>query len=138
MLLESPSAAVITLGGRDEQILWAQWHRTFGRGVGHLYNPHIKSLKHDAHMLTWSSREELGKHLHRTHELPGWEAEGSYVPWLFQNALMLPTYLNEVPLLTIGESRLDSWAAFVAAIEDGEPLLDLLADKVTSLYLRGE
>ena len=137
MLLESPSAAVITLGGRDEQILWAQWHQTFGRGVGHLYNPHIKSLKHDAHMLSWSSREELGEHLHRTRELPGWEAEGSYVPWLFQNALLLPTYLNEVPLPTVGDSRLDSWAAFVAAIEDGEPVLDVLAERVTSLYLRG-
>ena len=135
LLLESPATALMTLGGRDEAILWAQWRQTFGPGVGHLYNPHIKSLRHDAHMLSWSSRDQLTKHLHRTPELPGWDAEGGYVPWLFQNALLLPRYLNHEPVPETADSTLDSWAAFVAAIQDGEPALDVLAEGVTDLYL---
>ena len=136
MLLESASNDVLTLGGRDEAILWAQWRQTFGLGPGHLYNPYIKSLKHDAHMLRWSSEEELRRHLHRTRELPGWDAEGSYVPWLFQNALLLPGYLNHEPVPETEDFPLDSWAAFVAAIEDGRPVLDLLAARVSDLFLR--
>jgi hypothetical protein len=136
MLLESASNDVMTLGGRDEAILWAQWRQTFKFGPGHLYNPYIKSLKHDAHMLRWSSREELRLHLRRTRELPGWDVEGSYVPWLFQNALLLPGYLNHEPVPETEDFPLDSWAAFVAAIEDGRPVLDLLAERVSDLFLR--
>ncbi|MEU4214579.1 hypothetical protein [Actinoplanes sp. NPDC026623] len=136
MLLESATDDVMTLGGRDEAILWAQWRQTFGFGPGHLYNPYIKSLKHDAHMLRWSSEEELRRHLHRTHDLPGWDVEGSYVPWLFQNALLLPAYLNDEPAPETADFVLDSWAAFVAAIEDGRPVLDLLAARVSALFLR--
>ncbi|GGQ40058.1 SIR2 family protein [Couchioplanes azureus] len=136
MLLESATNDVMTLGGRDEAILWAQWRQTFGLGPGHLYNPYIKSLRHDAHMLRWSSQEELGRHLHRTRELPGWDVEGSYIPWLFQNALLLPGYLNNEPVPETDDFPLDSWAAFVAAIEDGKPVLDDLAARVTDLFLR--
>lgn len=136
MLLESATNDVMTLGGRDEAILWAQWRQTFGLGPGHLYNPYIKSLKHDAQMLRWSSEEELRRHLHRTHELPGWDVEGSYVPWLFHNAMLLPDYLNNEPVPETADYPLDSWAAFVAAIEDGQPVLDLLAARVTELFLR--
>jgi hypothetical protein len=136
MLLESATNDVMTLGGRDEAILWAQWRQTFGFGPGHLYNPYIKSLKHDAHMLRWSSEDELRRHLHRTRELPGWDVEGSYVPWLFQNALLLPGYLNHEPVPETEDFPLDSWAAFVAAIEDGRPVLDLLATRVSNLFLR--
>ncbi|MEV6597145.1 hypothetical protein AB0M36_09825 [Actinoplanes sp. NPDC051346] len=136
MLLESATNDVMTLGGRDEAILWAQWRQTFGLGPGHLYNPYIKSLRHDAHMLRWSSQEELGRYLHRTRELPGWDAEGSYIPWLFQNALLLPGYLNHEPVPETDDFPLDSWAAFVAAIEDGKPVLDDLAARVTDLFLR--
>ncbi|MEV4636490.1 SIR2 family protein [Actinoplanes sp. NPDC049548] len=136
MLLESATNDVMTLGGRDEAILWAQWRQTFGFGPGHLYNPYIKNLKHDAHMLRWSSQEELSRHLYRTRELPGWDAEGSYIPWLFQNALLLPGYLNQEPVPETEEFPLDSWAAFVAAIEDGKPVLDDLAARVTNLFLQ--
>ena len=136
MLLESATNDVMTLGGRDEAILWAQWRQTFGFGPGHLYNPYIKSLKHDAHMLRWSSEEELRRHLHRTRDLPGWDAEGGYVPWLFQNAMLLPGYLNNEPVPETEDFPLDSWAAFVAAIEDGRPVLDVLAARVTELFLR--
>jgi hypothetical protein len=137
MLLENSTSDVMTLGGRDEAIFWAQWRQTFGLGVGQLYNPHIKNLSHTSQMLRWSSRPELRLHLQRTRELPGWDAEGSYVPWLFQNALLLPIYLNRQPVPEIGEFPLDSWAAFVAAIQDGAPALDLLTDRVTDLYLGG-
>ncbi|BCJ54291.1 hypothetical protein Asp14428_57660 [Actinoplanes sp. NBRC 14428] len=136
MLLESATNDVMTLGGRDEAILWAQWRQTFGNGPGHLYNPYIKNLKHDAHMLRWSSQDDLSRHLHRTRELPGWDVEGSYIPWLFHNALLLPGYLNHEPVLETDDFPLDSWAAFVAAIEDGKPVLDDLAARVTALFLR--
>ncbi|MGA5301912.1 SIR2 family protein [Nucisporomicrobium flavum] len=135
MLLESTTNDVMTLGGRDEAILWAQWRQTFGFGPGHLYNPYIRNLKHDAHMLRWSSQEELTRHLHRTRELPGWDAEGSYIPWLFQNALLLPGYLNHEPVPETDDFPLDSWAAFVAADEDGKPVLDDLAARVTNVFL---
>jgi hypothetical protein len=135
MLLESPTGDVVTLGGRDEALLWAQWRQTFGFGPGHLYNPYIKNLQHDAHMLSWSSREELREHLYRTRELHGWDSDGSYVPWLFHNAMLLPSYLTAASVPEIDDFPLDSWAAFVAAIEIGRPALDVLADRVNDLYL---
>lgn len=135
MLLEGATGNVMTLGGRDEALLWAQWRETFEIGPGHLYNPYIKNLKHDAHLLTWTSRDELSRHLYRMVALRGWDAEGGYIPWLFQNALLLPGYLNHEPVPETDDFPLDSWAAFVAAIEDGKPVLDLLADRVTALYI---
>jgi hypothetical protein len=135
MLLERATADVLTLGGRDEALLWTQWRQVFGFGPGHLYNPYIRSLKHDAHMLSWSSQQELTQHLQRTRELHGWETEGSYVPWLFQNALLLPGYLNHEDVPETEDFPLDSWAAFVAAIEQEKPVLELLAERVTRLYL---
>jgi SIR2-like protein len=135
MLLERPTGDVMTLGGRDEALLWAQWRQVFGFGPGHLYNPYIKSLQHDAHMLSWSSEQELTQHLQRTSELHGWDAEAGYVPWLFQNGLLLPGYLNHEDVPETEDFPLDSWAAFVAAIEMGKPVLELLAERVTRLYL---
>jgi hypothetical protein len=87
-------------------------------------------------MLRWSSEEELRRHLYRTRELPGWDVEGGYVSWLFHNALLLPGYLNDEPVPETEDFPLDSWAAFVAAIEDDRPVLDLLAARVTELFLR--
>ncbi|GLY95776.1 hypothetical protein [Actinoplanes sp. NBRC 103695] len=135
MLLESQTGDVLTLGGRDEALLWASWRQTFGFGPGHLYNPYIKNLKHDAHMLSWSTREELREHLYRTRELRGWDSDGSYVPWLFHNAMLLPVYLTSATMPRVDDFPLDSWAAFVAAIEMGRPALDVLADHVNDLYL---
>ena len=86
--------------------------------------------------LSAGQRCKTGRGVDRTQELPGWDAEGSYVPWLFQNALLLPGYLNQEPLPETEDFPLDSWAAFVAAIEDGRPVLDLLAARVTHLFLR--
>ena len=86
-------------------------------------------------MLSWSSREELREHLYRTRELHGWDAEGSYVPLLFHNAMLLPVYLTSSEMPRVDDFPLDSWAAFVAAIEMGRPALDVLADRVNDLYL---
>ena len=92
-------------------------------------------------MLRWSSQEELSRHLHRTRELPGWDAEGSYIPWLFQNALLLPGYLNQEPVPETEEFPLDSWAAFVAAIESvgiaSSSLIVPLTEDVPSVALVG-
>jgi hypothetical protein len=135
MLLERATGDVITLSGRDEALLWAQWRQSFGYGTGHLYNPYVKNLRHDAHMLSWSSEAELVQHLRRTGGLRGWDAEGSYIPWLFQNALLLPGYLNHEAVPETEDFPLDSWAAFAAAVEDGKPVLDLLAERVSALFL---
>jgi|GEM_PF-6909945 len=129
---------VMTLGGRDEALFWEQWRETFGFGASQLYNPFIRSLSNKSEMLRWSSADQLRQHLHRTHAIPGWEADGSYIPWLFQNALLLPIYLTRRPFPEIGGIALDSWAAFVAALEEqGATVLDLLADLASQMYLRG-
>jgi len=135
LLLEHPSSKVVTLGGRDEALFWSQWREAFGLGVGQLYNPHIKSLSHKSEMLRWATAAELKRHLQRSIEIAGWDAEGSYIPWLFQNGLLLSIYLAQQQVLEVGDYPLDSWAAFMAAIEDGTPVLDLLADHVSGLYL---
>jgi hypothetical protein len=138
LLLTRPTADVITLSGRDEALMWAQWRQSFGYGTGHLYNPYVKNLRHDSHMLSWSSEPELTQHLQRTGGLRGWDAEGSYIPWLFQNALLLPGYLNHEAVPETADFPLDSWAAFAAAVEDGKPVLELLSRRVSALYLSGD
>jgi hypothetical protein len=141
MLRDGPSEEVMTLGGRDEAFFWAMWQDAFGGAVSQLHNPSIQGLSHGASRLRWSSVGELRGYLDRTRELPGWDAEGSYIHWLFQNAMLLPTYLNHEAVPRLGDLPLDSWAAFVAAVQEGAAgtngaaALNLLAERVTALYL---
>jgi len=135
-LLQTESTMkVVTLGGQDERMFWEQWRAVFQFEVGQLYNPYIKSLSNQSGMVRWSSIGELREHLGRAHRMPGWNEEGGYIPWLFQNALLLPAYLGQEPLPEIDNYQLDSWAAFAAALETGAPALDLLAMRASDLYL---
>jgi hypothetical protein len=142
MLQHGPTDEIMTLGGRDDAFLWAQWQDTFRSALSQLHNPYIKGLSSEAQMLRWSSEGELRRYLHQTSELPDWGEDGNYIPWLFQNALLLPQYLNHEPVPTVGGLPLDSWAAVVAAVENdaagpggATAVLDLLAERVTALYL---
>ena len=47
---------------------------------------------------------------------------------------LLPTYLTSRELPSVGDYVIDSWAAFAAALDDGEPVLDMLARRATELY----
>jgi hypothetical protein len=126
---------VMTLGGRDERLFWRQWRDTFHLGVNQLYNPYIKSLTNNSQMISWAGVQYLRQHLVRACRLPGWDQEGRYVPWLLQNGLLLPTYLAEEEPPEVGGYRLDSWASFRAAFEAGAPVLEVLADHVSELFL---
>lgn len=136
LLLREPTRSVMTLGGRDEALFWEQWRQVYGFGIGQLYNPHIKSLSNESGMARWSSLEDLRTKLSDAYALPDWGADGGYVPWLFQNALLLPIYLTRGTAPEVGQFSLDSWAAFLAAMDDGLPALDVLARYATGLYLR--
>jgi hypothetical protein len=135
LLLDHASPSVITLGGRDEGLFWDQWHQIYGLPINQLYNPRIKSLTHESGMVRWDSREQLGGQLHRFRELPYWNDEGRFIHWLFQNAVLLPTYLNGLEVPRIGGNLIDSWAAFEAALDEGAPVLEMLADEATRHYL---
>ncbi|WP_213452236.1 SIR2 family protein [Rhizomonospora bruguierae] len=127
---------VMTLGGRNEGFLWGLYREAFDLNVNHLYNPYIKSLTNESLMVRWSSVDELRRHLQRAYERGGWrEHEGHYIPWLVQNALLLPIYLAREDFPDLGGYRLDSWAGFAAALEAGLPVLDLLAERVSQFYL---
>jgi len=133
-MLRYPAQSIMTLGGRDEALFWEQWREVYRFGIAQLYNPHIKSLSNKSEMLRWSSLEDLRIHLADVCELPGWDEDGSYVPWLYQNALLLPIYLTEGEPPVTGDVPLDSWAAFMAALDSGLPALDVLAEQATLLY----
>jgi hypothetical protein len=134
LLLRHPAQSIMTLGGRDEALFWEQWREMYRFGIAQLYNPHIKSLTNKSEMLRWSSVEDLRSHLADVCAMPGWDSDGSYVPWLFQNALLLPIYLTGAAPPLTGEFALDSWPGFMAALDAGAPVLDILAEQVTFLY----
>jgi hypothetical protein len=134
LLLRHPAQSVMTLGGRDEALFWEQWREMYRFGIAQLYNPHINSLTNKSEMLRWTSVEDLRTHLADVCAMPGWDSDGSYVPWLFQNALLLPIYLTGAAPPLTGEFALDSWAGFMAAMDAGAPVLDILAEQTTFLY----
>jgi hypothetical protein len=135
LLRRAETTSIMTLGGRDERLFWDQWQAAFGLGVNQLYNPYIKSLTNESRMVRWSNVEFLTQHLTRALALPDWDKEGSYIPWLFQNAMLLPLYLTEQDPPEVGGIRLDSWASFQAAHEEGASVLAVLANFVSDLYL---
>jgi hypothetical protein len=137
LLLSNPTASIVTLGGRDEALFWEQWREVYRFGISQLYNPYIQNLSNKSGMLRWPSQEELRASLTGACALPGWDTPGSYLPWLFQNAFMLPLYLTHEPPPETGGYPLDSWAAFVAALDAGLPALDVLAEHASRLYLGG-
>jgi hypothetical protein len=134
LLLRHPAQSIMTLGGRDEALFWEQWREMYRFGIAQLYNPHINSLTNKSEMLRWTSIEDLRTHLADVCAMPGWDSDGSYVPWLFQNALLLPVYLTGAAPPLTGEFALDSWPGFLAALEAGAPVLDILAEQATFLY----
>ncbi|GAA2601945.1 hypothetical protein GCM10010399_35890 [Dactylosporangium fulvum] len=135
-LLETePAAEVMAYAGSDERLLWEQFREHFGLGGTLLYNPYIRHLTNESRMVRWSSAAELRAYLTSTKELPGWGEEGGYVHWLVQNAFLLPRYLTHGEFPEAGGYRLDSWAAFAAALDKGAPVLDLLAQDVSDFYL---
>src|SRR5690349_11744853 len=134
LMLRYPAQSIMTLGGRDEALFWEQWRKVYRFGIAQLYNPHIKSLSNKSEMLRWSSVEDLRIHLADVCEMAGWDEDGSFVPWLYQNALLLPIYLSGGEPPVTGDVPLDSWAAFMAALDSGLPALDVLAEQATLLY----
>ncbi|HEU4423399.1 MAG TPA: hypothetical protein VFR67_12785 [Pilimelia sp.] len=138
LLVERPSASVLTLGGYDERPFWELWRDVFDYGVNQLYNPQAESLTNESLMLRWQNARELADHLRQARSMPDWDGERRYLHWLVQNALLLPVYLTGGPVPTLGPYRLDSWAAALAAVRDDPAHLDTIAQRVSELYLDGE
>src|SRR5262249_17461843 len=97
--------------------------------------PNLKGLTNESGMVRWGSKDYLREHLGRELGTPDWEGEGRYVPWLFQNGLLLPLYLTRREPPEGSGFRLGSWAAFRTALDEGAPVLDLLAEHVSGFYL---
>jgi len=135
LLHATRSGGVLTLGGRDEGAFWALWRGLFGLGLRHLFNPHLRSLSNESGMVRWSTRRELREHLGRARAGSDWDQPGRYIPWLFQNAVLLPGFLRGIAPPEVDGHLLDSWASFVAALGDGLPALDVLADLASDFYL---
>jgi hypothetical protein len=135
LLRDVPTTEVMTLGGRDEELLWKMWQETFQLGVDQLHNPYITGLNNESGMVQWASVDHLRRHLGKEHGAPQWDAPSRYIPWLFQHALLLPHYLTRRELPECGEFRMDSWASFRTAVDSGAPVLDLLAEQISELYL---
>ncbi|GID26894.1 SIR2 family protein [Paractinoplanes brasiliensis] len=134
LLYEHRTSSVITLSGWDEGLFWEQWRQLYSMGVSQLYNPRIKSLSHESGMVRWDSLAELRDHLNQVHDLAYWEDEGRYIHWLFQNAVLLPTYLTSQDLPTLGDYVIDSWATFATALAERGDALEMLARRATDLY----
>jgi hypothetical protein len=129
---------VVTLGGDDERTMWRLWHDVFADPVRHLYNPRIVNLRQDAGMLRCTSFQEIKEHLERGRELPDWRADGHYLHWVVQNALLLPQYLRNRPPLSVSGRILDSWPAVVEALEspgERQRAIQAIAREVSALFL---
>lgn len=135
LLIDRPTAGVLTLGGHDERPFWELWREVFDYGVNQLYNPQAESLTNESLMLRWRHPRELADHLMRARSLPEWDAEGRFLHWLVQNALLLPVYLTGAPVPAIGPYRLDSWASVLAAVRADPENLSAVAEHVSRLYL---
>lgn len=138
LLVDRPTANVLTLGGRDERPFWELWREVFDYGVNQLYSPQPESLTDESLMLRWREPRELADHLVRAGAAPDWDAEKRYLHWLVQNALLLPVYLTGAPVPRIGPYRLDSWASVRAAVRADPEHLGTLAGLVSKLYLPGD
>jgi hypothetical protein len=86
-------------------------------------------------MLRWSSHQELRNYLDQSLGDEGWAQSGHYVRWLVQNAFLLPTYLMAAAPPVFGGVRLDSWQAVRDAIMSDRAVIDLIAERVSGLYL---
>jgi hypothetical protein len=133
-LLDSRPTSVVTLGGWDEDPFWKRWREVYGQGVAQLHNPYFRSRSHRSQSARWDKRDDLLRHLEDMKRLKGWDKDGNYVPWLFQNAMLLPTFLARRNAPMAGDIQLRSWASFLAAAEVGEPVLDVLADEIFKFY----
>jgi hypothetical protein len=129
------TAAVMTLGGREESRLWEMWRLAFDHGVSQLYNPTIRNLTNQSLMLRWSHTDELHIYLRDALREPDWGENGHYVRWLVQNAFLLPTYLIDGNYPTFGRIRLDSWPAVQEALLTDGSVISLIAQKVSEVYL---
>jgi hypothetical protein len=138
LLTDEPTASVLTLGGREERKLWEMWRHTFDHGVNQLYNPAIRGPAHRPPMVRWSSSKALGAYLEQALQDEEWAEPGHYVRWLVQNAFLLPAYLrDEEPPVFCGVP-LDSWPAVREALAADRAAVDLLAARVSALYLGQE
>ena len=137
LLLKTPTAAVMTLGGREEKNLWQMWRLVFDHGVDQLYNPTINSLTNRSLMVTWTSHDDLRRYLAESLGDDDWARSGTYVRWLVQNAFLLPTYLTGGEPPVHNGVRLDSWQSVRDAIANDETVIELIAERVSGRYLGG-
>jgi hypothetical protein len=138
LLIDRPTASVVTLGGHDEHPFWQLWREVFDYGVNQLYNPQAESLTNESLMLRWRDPRDLADHLLLARSLPDWDTERRYLHWLVQNALLLPVYLTGAPVPMAGPFRLDSWDAVLAAVRADPAHLATIAHHVSELYLPTE
>ncbi len=135
LLRSAPTGSVLTIGGWDEGPYWEQWRQVYGLGVGQLYNPYCRSLSHRSGLVAWTSEEELVENLQHMLALAGWDEPGGYIPWLFQNGMLLPTYLNRGTPPEANGASLRAWATFSASLNEGDLALRVVAQHVSQLYL---
>lgn len=134
LLLDTPAERVVTLGGLDEQLFWRQWADTFGFGAGHLYNPHIRSLSHHSALLQWTSEQDALDSVRALLDLPGWADHGGFLPWLVENAFLLPAHLTGDQPVLAGRA-IDSWDSFLDAAEGDWSVWGELVHRVSARYL---
>jgi hypothetical protein len=132
---QTPTSAILTLGGMEERRLWSLWRFAFDHGVSQLYNPTLLSLTNQSLMLRWSDQATLTQHLRNAMREPNWADDGHYVQWLAQNAFLMPIYLCGFEPPTFRGSPLDSWPAVRDALRADEDAIEILADHVSRLYL---
>jgi hypothetical protein len=135
LLVDRPTASVMTLGGREESRLWELWRLVFDHGVGQLYNPTIRSLTNQSLMLRWSSTGALRSYLEDALHGDDWAESGHYFKWLVQNAFLLPTYLADREPPTFEGIQLDSWSAVNEVTAANRAVVDLIAERVSAVYL---
>ncbi|HEX5741681.1 MAG TPA: SIR2 family protein [Pilimelia sp.] len=135
LLLDRPTASVVTLSGQDERPFWQLWHEVFDYDLHQLCNPRAESLSNDSLMLRWQDPQELADHLSGAYAQPDWDAERGYLYWLVQHAVLLPLYLTGAEPPPIGGHRLDSWASVRAAVRADPAALRTIAARVSQLYL---
>jgi hypothetical protein len=134
---ESPS--LMTLGGSDETALWHMWQSVFGVQIAHLFNPRLSNLHQDSGLLRWETGTQLRDNLSRARELPNWDQTGRLIPWLYGNAVLLRSLLDQdYRLPVVAGQEMTTWPeARIILATYKRQAIDALAGAVADFFEPG-
>ncbi|MEV4345100.1 hypothetical protein AB0J83_11535 [Actinoplanes sp. NPDC049596] len=134
-LLDRRIGEVMTLAGVDELFFWQHRQKVSGEQTRHLYHPRIDNLTQDSGLIRWDHHQDLHRAIERVMTREHWRRRGRYLPWLVENAFLLPAYLRFGGGAELAGRNFTVWPDVVAALADDPALADPLAQRISAWFL---